>query len=181
MSQVLHELTLWWDLVGWQHFTCNALERKASYPFQQEQQPPHSEWSRCYRRSSDTGPRGPPKSQSGPERERWNIQIGKQLAEVEKRTIRVICSEQDERTYRCLSSDVGAAHYLRPSQRLLPLGSLPQGDQGGHVCRGTDWAKVSVSWKDIKVRLCFGGEKNGGALWEQKSAPSTWWICSKWL
>lgn len=34
--------------------------------FQREQQPPHSEWSRCCRRSSGTGLPGPPESQSTP-------------------------------------------------------------------------------------------------------------------
>lgn len=111
---------------------CNALERRGSDLFQPEQRPPHFEWSRCYRQSSDTGLREPPGSQSGPKRERWNIQIHEQA------TIRGICSKQDERTYGCLSSDVGTAHYLGPSQWLLPLGSLPQGDQGRHVCGGTD-------------------------------------------
>lgn len=41
--------------------------------------------------------------------------------------------QESGRTYRSLSSDVGAADDLRPGQRLLPLGSLPQGDQGRHV------------------------------------------------
>lgn len=38
------------------------------------QQPLHSGWSKCYRRSSGTGPREPPESRSEPEgrRERWN-------------------------------------------------------------------------------------------------------------
>lgn len=49
--------------------TCNALERRGSDLFQPEQQPPHSEWSRCYRQSSDTGLREPPESQSGPKME----------------------------------------------------------------------------------------------------------------
>lgn len=34
--------------------------------FQREQQPPHSEWSRCCRRSSGTGLPGPPESRSTP-------------------------------------------------------------------------------------------------------------------
>lgn len=117
---------------------CNTLETRESDLFQPEQRPPHSEWSRCYRQSSDTGLREPPESQSRPKRERWNIQIHEQAAEVKKTTIRGICSKQDERTYGCLSSDVGTAHYLGPSQWLLPLGSLPQGDQGRHVCEGID-------------------------------------------
>lgn len=74
----------------------------------------------------------------------------------------MIYSEQDERTYSCLSSDVGTAYYLCPSQWLLPLGPLPQGDQGRHVCGGTDRAKVSGGGKEIKVMFCFGRKKNGG-------------------
>lgn len=48
-------------------------------------------------------------------------------------TITVMCCVQNERTYCCLSSDMGTAYYLRPSQWFLPLGPLPQGDQGRHV------------------------------------------------
>ncbi len=65
-------------------------------------------------------------------------QVSEEEKSLKKRTIRVICRKQDERTYSRLSSDVGTAYYLRPSQRLLPLGSLPQGDQGRHVCGGKD-------------------------------------------
>lgn len=57
--------------------------------------------------------------------------------------IKGTADEQDERTYCCLSSDMGTAYYLRPSQWLLPLGSLPQGDQGRHVCGRTDQAAVN--------------------------------------
>lgn len=118
--------------------------RSGSDRFQPEQRPPHSEWSRCYRQSSDTGPREPPESRSGPgEGGEWSTHLHEVAAEVRKTTTKEMYGGQDERTYSGLSSDVGTAHYLGPGQRLLPLGSLPQGDQSRHVCGGTDRATVS--------------------------------------
>lgn len=51
-------------------------------------------------------------------------------------------------TYSCLGCDVGAAHYVGPCQRFLPLGSLPQRDEGRHVCGGTQ--RVSGVRPDAK-------------------------------
>jgi len=39
---------------------------------------------------------------------------------------------------------MGTANYLCPSQWLLPLGSLPQGNQGRHVCGGRRGNKTPV-------------------------------------
>lgn len=59
-------------------------------------------------------------------------------------------------TYSCLGCDVGAAHYVGPCQRFLPLGSLPQRDEGRHVCGGTH--RVSGVRPDAKVSLQQRGE-----------------------
>ena len=80
-----------------QHFLCITdkicfssqqrpkVRSRGSHLFQREQQPPHSEWSRCYRQSSDTGPRGRPGFQSGPEREQQDIQLHGKVAVIKRR------------------------------------------------------------------------------------------------
>lgn len=45
---------------------------------------------------------------------------------------------------------MGTADDLRPRQRLLPLCSLPQGDQSGHVCGRADGANVERNFKGNK-------------------------------
>lgn len=114
--------------------------------FQPERQPPRSEWSRCCRRSSGTGLRGPPESQSTPETgsHRFSSVRGKGRTDG-RSVIWEAVWVWGGVTYSCLSRDVGAAHYVGPSQRFLPLGPLPQRDEGGHVCGGhTESADTKV-------------------------------------
>lgn len=115
--------------------------------FEREQQPPHSEWSRCCRRSSGTGPPGPPESRSTPKTgSRRCLRAGEGGRAGERCAV----------TYSRLGCDVGAAHYVGPCQRFLALGSLPQGDEGRHVCGGTH--SVRGVRQDAKVRLHQRGE-----------------------
>lgn len=132
----------------------------------QELQPLHSEWSKCYRQSSDTGLRGPPGSQSAPETEQWKRQrFWLECAGGRRR------KTGGERAYSCLSCDMGTAHHFGPGQGLFPLGSLSQGHQCRHVWgENTQFqlsrfllrSEVSRNWhhkkkmgEDFRVRLGY--------------------------
>lgn len=54
---------------------------------------------------------------------------------------------------------MGTAYYLCPSQWLLPLGSLPQGDQCGHVCEGTEQKLVEAE-RTSRSDFVFSRKKN---------------------
>lgn len=130
--------------------------------FQRAQQPPHSEWSRCCKQSSGTGPRGLPGSQSGPKKERQNAPLHEPVPEIEARS-----AEQSQRSAATRREDVlqseqwcGYSRLSSPQPVASPPG-LSSSRRSGLTCLGRN--RLSSGQRKMrarkKVRFGFGSEK----------------------